>query len=446
MNGLKKLAFRGALWTLINYGGRQVLRLGGNLLLTRLLFPEFFGLMALVNVFIVGLTLFSDVGIGVSIIQNKQGDQPAFLHTAWTVQVLRGFGLWLLCLLMAQPMSEFYDKPQLTWLIPIVGVTTIISGFNSTAIYLSERRLAVKRLTVMELVVQLIQVVVMLGWAAVSPTIWALVVGNFVATIVRLIWSFYLIPGHSDRLAWDRDILRELFALGRWVFVSTAFTFMAEQADRLLLGKLFPLDLFGIYGIALVLSDVPRQVAVAMSGKVIFPTVAKLTDLPRSQLRSKLLQHRKLLLLLLTAGMVLMVTFGDFLILVLYDDRYEAAAWMLPILALGIWPRLLCATIESSLMAIGKVHYSAIGNFTRLSFTIVGILIGFTWFGSLGAVIAVALNDLFYYAVIGYGLSREQMGCWMQDVKATVLLFAGIFITGLGRIVFGLGLPLDGVL
>lgn len=84
MSSLKKLAIRGMVWTVAGYGASQILRLGSNLILTRLLFPELFGLMTLVNIFITGLHLFSDIGVGPSIIQNKRGDDPVFLNTAWT--------------------------------------------------------------------------------------------------------------------------------------------------------------------------------------------------------------------------------------------------------------------------------------------------------------------------------------------------------------------------
>lgn len=73
MSPLKKLAVRGMVWTIAGYGASQILRLGSNLILTRLLFPELFGLMTLVNIFITGLHLFSDIGVGPSIIQNKRG-------------------------------------------------------------------------------------------------------------------------------------------------------------------------------------------------------------------------------------------------------------------------------------------------------------------------------------------------------------------------------------
>src|SRR4051812_36532958 len=77
---LKMRALRGSLWTILGYGGSQVLRLAGNVILTRLLFPEAFGQMVLVNVFLQGLHMFSDVGIGPSLIQSKRGDDPDFLN------------------------------------------------------------------------------------------------------------------------------------------------------------------------------------------------------------------------------------------------------------------------------------------------------------------------------------------------------------------------------
>jgi O-antigen/teichoic acid export membrane protein len=441
MSNLKKLTLTGAFWTLIGYGGSQVLRFGSNLLLTRLLFPEFFGLMGLVNVFIVGLALFSDVGIGVSIVQNKRGEEPAFANTAWTMQVIRGIGLWLLCLVCAAPFARAYGRPELQWLIPVVGFSTLISGFDSTSLGILQRRLSLKELTFIELGTQSVQIVVMLVWAYLSPTIWSLVAGGAAAALTRAIWSHRMLPDRPNRFMWDPSAVRELFDVGRWVFLSTALTFLAEQSDRLLLGKFFSPALFGIYGLALMLSEVPRSVAVSVGSRVIFPAVSQLVDLPRYELRAKLLRNRQKLLLMLTAGMIILVSLGDRIILFLYDDRYAEAAWMLPILALGIWPRLLCSTMDAALVSLGRLQYGTMGNLTRLIFTVVGILLGYQWFGNVGAVSAVALNDLAYYVVVMYGLSQEKLGCTAQDIKATALLLAGIAIVVLVRIILGIDFP-----
>lgn len=151
-----------------------------------------------------------------------------------------------------------------------------------------------------------------------------------------------------------------------------------------------------------------------------------------------------MLLLALVVGMAALISFGDQVIRLLYDARYQDAAWMLPILAIGIWPRLICATIEPALFSIGTVQYTTFGNLCRFVFTVAAIFIGFSWFGIVGAVIGVALNDLLYYIVVCYGLKREGFGCISQDLKATGLLF-GLVVLALGlRNLMGLGLPIDG--
>ena len=100
-SSIKKQAVRGTVWTIVGYGGSQGLRFVGNLILTRLLMPELFGLMALVNTFRIGLSLFSDIGIDPSIIRSQRSSDPDFLNTAWTLQMLRGCWIWLGCWLIA---------------------------------------------------------------------------------------------------------------------------------------------------------------------------------------------------------------------------------------------------------------------------------------------------------------------------------------------------------
>src|SRR5437660_797361 len=80
---VKKAAVNGAVWTLAGHVATQGARFGFNLVLTRLLAPRFFGIMALVDLFIQGLHMFSDLGLRQCVVQSKRGDDPAFLDTAW---------------------------------------------------------------------------------------------------------------------------------------------------------------------------------------------------------------------------------------------------------------------------------------------------------------------------------------------------------------------------
>src|SRR5687768_12690090 len=149
---LKSRAVRGALFTFTRYGGAQIIRLAANLLLTRLLFVETFGLMALISVLLQALEMFSDIGIGPSIIRSRRGDDPRFLDTMWTVQIVRGFGVWIVACIVAAPFAQFYEQPVLAQAIPFAGLNALIAGFASTKQYTLNRHLYLGRVTVLELV------------------------------------------------------------------------------------------------------------------------------------------------------------------------------------------------------------------------------------------------------------------------------------------------------
>ena len=441
---LKKVATTGAYWTILNFCLSQVLRFGSNLILTRLLFPDLFGLMSMVNVIILGLGLFSDIGIGTSIIRTKR-DDPDFLNSAWTLQVIRGFGIWVVATVIAYPVAQFYNAPDLIWLIPVIAFNSVISGFGSTGLFVSYRQMAVKKLFLMELATQIISLVIMTSWAWISPSIWALVAGTFFYQLVHTIWSHFLVTGQSNRFCWEKTAANEVMYFGKWVFLSTALCFLAGQTDRIILGKIFSLELLGIYAIALTLSDVPRQMVGALCGKIIFPTLSRLVFLPRPEFRYHLLKTRKRILMLLALCLVILASFGDLLILFFYDKRYVQAAWMLPVLVIGVWFSVLSQTMDQALNAIGKLSYAAMGHFLRFLYNLISIPLSYSYYGVPGAIIAVALNDLPYYFAIAFAVFREGLSSICQDIYLT-LLFIGL-LSGLiyVRCLMGFGLPITGM-
>ncbi|MCC3405014.1 MAG: oligosaccharide flippase family protein [Microcoleus sp. PH2017_10_PVI_O_A] len=443
MSSEKKLAIKGAFWTIASYGSSQIIRFGSNLILTRLLLPELFGLMGLAYVFITAVHLFTDIGLGPSIIQNKRGEEPEFLNTAWTMQVIRSVFIWFCLILITWPVATFYQEPRLLWLIPVISITTLIGGFKSTSVSILERKMTVKNVVIFELVIQIVSTAVMIVWAWFDRSIWAILVGGFVGSIVELVWSHFLIPGHSNRFAWERDAVKEIFSYGKWIFLSTVLFFLCSQADRLVLGKIFSLTMLGIYGIAFTLGDMPRQVIIALAGRVIFPSISMLADLPREELRAKIIKNRNLILIPLALGLAIFVSFGDQLILTLYRKEYMAASWMMPILALGIWHTTLHSLMGSCLLAIGKSQYAAMGNLATFLSIAIGIPVGYHFMGNLGAVIAVAVGDIPTYLVVTYGLRKEGLTCFWEDMKLTAMFLGTLAIILLVRKSLGGGLPID---
>ncbi|UZQ55930.1 oligosaccharide flippase family protein [Trichothermofontia sichuanensis B231] len=442
---VKKRAIKGAAWTVAGYGTSQVIRFASNLILTRLLLPELFGLMALAFVFLIGLNLFSDIGIGPNIIQSKRNDET-FINTAWTIQVIRSFIIALFCWIIAWPVSQFYNEPKLLWLLPVLSVGVVLDGFKSTAEFTLNKDLALRKLIIFKTISQVISIVFIIVWAYFSPSIWALAGGNLIASFTTMTWSHFLDPRIKNRFCFDREVAKNIFRFGRWIFIATAMTFLANQLDRLMLAKLFSFEMLGIYTIAYSLSDIPRQVLENLNSSVFFPAIAKFISLPRQEFRIKLIKNHQLILVPVTIAVALLSSFGDLVIKFLYPDNFSQAAWMLPLLALGLWPNVLVNTTSPTLLALGKSGYYAVSSFAKALFMGIAIYVGFILMGELGAVIAVALNDIPDYTVISYGLWKEGLSHFSTDIKATagLIVLIGLFL--LLRLILGWGLPLDALI
>jgi O-antigen/teichoic acid export membrane protein len=426
---LESTAIRATFWTVMDYGFSMALRVVNSVILTRLLMPESFGLMALVSTLVVGISLFADIGMGPNVIQSPRGDDPVFLNTVWTLEVFRGLAIFIVCLILAWPMSLIYHEPRLIALIPALAFGLVINGLKSTNLLSMSRHMGVRRVFVLDITSQIFGLLVTAGCALAFRSVWALVIGSNLSIIYRFVLSHtrLVIPGIRNSFCWDRESVKSLVHFGKWILLSTAFSFFATQADRLILGKLISFSLLGVYGIAYSVSDIPRAVISAFSNRVGFPFIAKKVHLPIAEFRRVFLQYRFRVLIAGAVLLCLMVYIGGFLVTKMYDSRYHGASWMVPVLALGLWHTLMYSTTLPALLSLGKSRYQATGNGAYFVAIVTAIPLAFHFFGMFGAVVAVAAGDLPMYFVMVTGASREGVSTWRQDLKAT-----GIFLALLG--------------
>lgn len=419
---LGRSAVRASAWVVGGYAASQLLRFAGNLVLARLLFPDVFGLASLITVFLQGLTMFSDVGMGPAIVQSPRGDDPRFLDTAWTISCIRGVVLWAAACVLARPFASFYGEPLLAEVLPVAGLTALVAGLESTSLRAAQRHLRAGRVVAIELGAQAVNIVAIVSLVLVYRSIrgavdlgviWAVVAGGVASSIARAVLSFVVFPGARNRFRVERESARLLFGFGRWVFVSTILTFLSGQSDRLLFGKLVPLEVLGVYGIALNLSQVGVQVVQKVGSLVLFPAYSRLAAAGALEQA-----FRRARLPLLLGGAALASGFaacGPFLIGILYDARYAEAGWMLQVLAVGAWLQVLDATNAAALLAQGRVRWMAAGGAAKLATLVVLVPLGMQLGGFAGALAGLILSDLSMYVVSAAATVRRGLSGIAQD-------------------------------
>jgi len=404
--GMAARAIRSTGFTVLRFGGQNALRLAGNLLLTRLLFPEAFGTMAIVQVVLTGAAMFSDFGIRGSIVQDARGDDPDFLNTAWTVQILRGVILGAAIALGAGPLAAFYDTPLLADLLMVAAVVPVIQGVASTRLATASRQLFLGRMVALHLGAQAAGILVMIALALCLGSIWALMLGALFAPALVAGLSHVVIPGIRNRLCLDRDALGRLFGFGKYVFLATIAGFFIAQGDKAVLGKFVSLTDLGVYNIAFFLASVPLLLAQKLGQAVLFPLYASRPPAASAHNRARINRARVLVTGALMAGLCALALTGDGLIRLLYDARYHGAGAMMVLIALAALPRVITASYVSLPLAAG-----ASGRYAALMVIGATIQFGFVYvgardYGMVGVILAPLLAALVHYPFLVLGTRR----------------------------------------
>lgn len=415
---LKARVIRGSTLTVAGYSISQGTRLVSNLILTRILFPEAFGLMAIIQVFMQGLAMFSDMGIGPSIIQDKRGNELNFLNTAWTIQVMRGFLLFIICGVMAYPLGEIYNSPSLSYLLPVAGLSAVIAGFNPTKLVTANRNLALGWNTVVEITSQILSVFLLIGLALWLRSVWALVIGGVLTSVLKLILIHQLVPGPRNRFAWDGKSLTSIVNFGKWIFFASVVGFFVQQGDKLVLAAFMTNAELGIYSIAFILASAAWALNSKLNQLIFFPIYAELQDLNPSQLRPKINKARIAICSLLLPPLTLLAIFGDQLVMILYDQRYWDAGWMVQVLSFG-YAISVGTTIGPFHLGQGKSKLFMAMITTKAIILAVSMYVGGSLFGVTGVVLGVASSHFIFY-LVSIGIYKY-FGLWLWRLDIAVL-------------------------
>ena len=404
-SNLRNRVLRAGSWTIVAYVISQLLRLGGNLILTRLLVPEMFGIMALASVILMGLNLFTDVGLLQNVVQSHRGDDSRYLNVAWVIQIARGLLLclitliisWTLSLLVTEgifPASSVYADPILSSVITVFAILPLISGFNSTKLLVANRKLQLGSVALLELLSQALGLLVMILWAWHEKTIWALVIGSIVTNTSKMILSHTLLKGSANRFEWEQSAFNEIFHFGKWIMVSSLLGFLVLQGDKLLLGGMIQAETMGIYSIAFFLANAAKEALMKLGSSVFYPALSEVARGEPDKLSGVYYKIRYYVdgIAFFLTGFLLIT--GNTIVHFLYDERYIDAGWMLQILSISLLS--VGFVIAGQLcMALGQVKVISILAGIRVILLYISIPLLFTFFGLRGAVVAIAISPLF---------------------------------------------------
>lgn len=398
---LRRRMLRAAGWLVGGNLSSQLLRLLSNLVLTRLLLPEAFGLVAAVNTLYFALVMFSDLGVWQSVVKSQRGLQPAFLGSAWSVQLLRGVLLAAVVLLIAAGFhlgagqfqaGTVYADPRLPQMIAAFSLCALLQGLESMKLAIAQRELKVAYLARLDISSQLVAMAVTLGLALLTHSVWSLLVGTLVSTAMRTLMSHLYLPGPDCRPCWDSSCVAEIVGFGKWIFFSSVIGFLAANGEKIILGGSLGTASFGIFSIASTLLMAVMGLYGSLNAHLIFSTLSEAlrTDAATAaRVYTRVQQIADALLGVLAGGIFMS---GHWVVELLYDPRYHDAGWMLQWLGLSLLA-IRHQVVEQLMFAKGQPMWVSASNGLRALALLLLIPAGFAVAGERGAITAVVASQ-----------------------------------------------------
>jgi O-antigen/teichoic acid export membrane protein len=392
-------------WVLASQGGSHVLRLLTSLVLTRLLAPEAFGLIAIAMTFVTAIQMISDLGLRQIVVTSQHSASSLFLDTVWSLQIIRGIVIFLVALFGAlvsyigatffwSSGAGVYSDPALPLVLAMIGVSAVILGFESTGISVAVRNTNLKRMVVVDLLTHVVSASMTLLLAYFYRSVWPLVIGNLVGATSRTLLSRKVFSEHRNSFRLDKHHLKEILGFAKWIFVSSGMGFLVNNADKIAFSLVMSAANFGIVAISISLLAVLLETMNRLVENVVFPKLSQAvqSNIP-GQVAKTFFKFRFWLEAVIFFSIAFIWVASDSIVDFLFDNRYQQAAVYLRILCLTqLW---LVASCCSSLgLALGNTKLLATVTLVRLVLVVVLPFVGYRYFGEIGVAWALVAAQI----------------------------------------------------
>lgn len=396
----------------------NAIRVLSTIVLTRLLDSSAFGVVGIIASVTTIFAMVSDIGLHSFVIRHASGIDPKLLDEVWTIRLMRSTCLAVAAFALSGPIAAYVGKP-IQPAIAVASLIFLLDGASSLSFATAIRNRQVLRVSVTDVASTVVQVSYSIVAALILHSYWALVSAILVGNLAKAVLSYALFPGSRRRLSFSRARAAEVWQFSRFITASSILTVLLGQTDKVVLSRLFPLSLFGLYSIAANLALAPIAFTYPYATRVLFPIYAKTHRETPQDFRRVYYATKRLPSLLFTFAVGGLVGGAPILIAILYQPRYMPAAQYVSLLSIGSMLALGNVVANEALIAVGRMWTTTAINIVRITWLAIAAPTLYHFFGTLGVVIAVAGIEA--PALIGSWVFQARAGFFDWQEEALML-------------------------
>jgi O-antigen/teichoic acid export membrane protein len=412
-----------------------------SILLAHLLVPRDFGLAGMAIAFSTLAMTFSDLGLGVALIQKKTLSEEDRSTVFW-LNVSGGAAFTLLGVALSPLVAAFFSNSRVMPLFAVLSASFLISALGQTQAALLTREMSYRSLELRTIAATLVgaAAAVSLAFAGFGP--WAIIAQVLCTSGASTVLLWTVSPWRPRLGAFSRSSFRTLGAFGSKALLIRMLLYINMNGDNLLIGRYLGSAALGVYAVAYNVMLLPASRVTAPVRDVLYSAFVRLQNEPRRMGEAWLRINSINASLLVPAFLGILVVAPD-LVPVVLGQKWHAAVPVLQFLSI--------AGVAQSFVAFNGQVYQALGlpgYFLRFMYFSTGVtfsafVVGLQWgvtgvaasFAAARTIVLVA-NTIHMERLIRLGLWRTLRSylavVWRAGAMAAVVFLGRQALLHLG--------------
>ncbi len=351
--------------------------------LSRMLPPEDFGVIAVASVFIVFFGIFSDMGLSAAIVQ-KRNLSVSDLKSLFSYTLFLGVILAVFFFFSSWLIARFYDDSQLIVICQILSVNVLFATWSIVPNGLLLRDKQFKFIGVRTVSIQIILAVISIFGAYTGMGIFSLLINPVGSSILIFILSYIKSPvGFTFHPSFES--VRKIASYSSYTFGFSLINYFLRNLDKLLIGKVFGMIPLGYYEKSYRLMLLPVQNLTQVITPVLHPVLADYqSDI--SQQTNKYLKLLKILALIGFPISALLYFTAEPLVILIFGSQWMPSVPVFKILSLTVGFQITGSSVGAFLQASNKTREMFVIGCLNTLTNIICLLVGVYVIGSIDGV------------------------------------------------------------
>ena len=426
-DGLRAATVKGTAWSYASFVTIRVPALVTTIVLTRLVAPSDFGVIALGLVILTYLDALNEFGISSAVIYSADdGDDD--LSVAFWLSMATGIGAALLMTAFAAPLAAAFDEPRLRTVLPVLSLAFVFNSFGSVHIAVLRKRLQFRQLVPIDLARAALKAAVAIGTAFAGWGVWSLVAGQLAGELagsaavwLRLRWR--------PSFVWDRAVARRMLGYGSHIMGVGLVSVLLADVDYLIIGRRLGSQQLGYYAVGFRLPEIAVLGICYAVSATMFPVLTRLRRDPETMALGLAKSLRVLALITIPIGVGIALTSQDF-VATFYGDRWAPTSRVMPFIAMYAVVFSITFVCGDVYKALGRPGILTVMGAARFPVAVVALILaaghGIVWVAATQ--LALMTTNMIVQMVVAHRVLDIPLSLFARSTRSAILAGAAMAV------------------